>query len=41
MSEESLGVVQSRLPHALVVLYAAAIAYASLQPFGDGMVPLP
>lgn len=41
MSEESLGVVQSRLPHALVVLYAAAIAYASLQPFGDWMVPLP
>ena len=31
----------SRLPHALVVLYAAAIAYASLQPFGDWMTPLP
>ena len=31
----------SRLPHALVALYAAAIAYASLQPFGDWMVPLP
>lgn len=31
----------SRLPHALVALYAAAIAYASLQPFGDWMAPLP
>ena len=31
----------SRLPHALVVLYAAAIAFASLQPFGDWMTPLP
>jgi len=31
----------SRLPHALVALYAAAIAYASLQPFGDWMSPLP
>ena len=31
----------SRLPHALVALYAAAIAYASLQPFGDWMKPLP
>lgn len=31
----------SRLPHALVALYAAAIAYASLQPFGDWMTPLP
>ena len=32
---------QSRLPHSLVALYAAAIAYASLQPFGDWMTPLP
>jgi VanZ family protein len=32
---------RSRLPHALVALYAAAIAYASLQPFGDWMTPLP
>ena len=31
----------SRLPHALVALYTAAIAYASLQPFGDWMTPLP
>lgn len=31
----------SRLPHVLVTLYAAAIAYASLQPFGDWMTPLP
>lgn len=31
----------SRLPHVLVVLYAAAIAFASLQPFGDWMPPLP
>lgn len=31
----------SRLPHVLVALYAAAIAYASLQPFGDWMTPLP
>ena len=31
----------SRLPHALVVLYAAAIAYASLQPFGSWIAPLP
>lgn len=31
----------SRLPHALVALYAAAIAFASLQPFGDWMTPLP
>ena len=35
------GGVHSRLPHALVALYAAAIAFASLQPFGDWMVPLP
>jgi VanZ family protein len=32
---------RSRLAHALVALYAAAIAYASLQPFGDWMTPLP
>ena len=31
---------RSRLAHALVALYAAAIAYASLQPFGDWMTPL-
>ncbi|HVF65293.1 MAG TPA: VanZ family protein [Casimicrobiaceae bacterium] len=31
----------SSLAHALVLLYAAAIAYASLQPFGDWMTPLP
>lgn len=31
----------SRLPHVLVLLYAVAIAYASLQPFGDWMDPLP
>ena len=31
----------SRLPHVLVTLYAAAIAYASLQPFGNWMTPLP
>ena len=31
----------SRLPHVLVALYAAAIAFASLQPFGDWMTPLP
>jgi VanZ family protein len=31
----------SRLPHALVALYAAAIAYASLQPFGNWIAPLP
>jgi VanZ family protein len=30
----------SRLPHALAALYAVAIAYASLQPFGDWMPPL-
>jgi len=32
---------KSHLPHVLVALYAAAIAYASLQPFGDWMTPLP
>jgi VanZ family protein len=32
---------ESRLPHVLVALYAAAIAFASLQPFGDWMTPLP
>jgi VanZ family protein len=32
---------ESRLAHALAVLYATAIAYASLQPFGDWMAPLP
>lgn len=32
---------ESRLAHALAVFYAAAIAYASLQPFGDWMTPLP
>jgi VanZ family protein len=31
----------SRLPHALAAFYAIAIAYASLQPFGDWMRPLP
>jgi VanZ family protein len=31
----------SRLAHALALLYAIAIAYASLQPFGDWMAPLP
>lgn len=31
---------KSRLPHVLAILYAAAIAYASLQPFGDWMQPL-
>jgi VanZ family protein len=31
----------SRLPHVLVMLYAAAIVFASLQPFGDWMPPLP
>ena len=31
----------SRLAHALAALYAIAIAYASLQPFGDWMRPLP
>lgn len=30
----------SRLPHLLAGLYALAIAYASLQPFGDWMPPL-
>ena len=33
--------ITSRLPHVLVALYAAAIAFASLQPFGDWMQPLP
>ncbi|HVE51216.1 MAG TPA: VanZ family protein [Casimicrobiaceae bacterium] len=31
----------SRLPHALVALYAIALVYASLQPFGDWLRPLP
>lgn len=31
----------SRLAHALSALYAAAILYASLQPFGDWLAPLP
>jgi len=31
----------SHLPHALVAIYALAIAYASLQPFGDWMAPVP
>jgi len=31
----------SHLPHVLVALYAAAVAFASLQPFGDWMTPLP
>jgi VanZ family protein len=31
----------SRLAHAMALLYAIAIAYASLQPFGDWMAPLP
>jgi len=31
----------SRLAHALALFYAIAIAYASLQPFGDWMRPLP
>ena len=31
----------SRLPHVLAALYACAILYASLQPFGDWLAPLP
>jgi len=31
----------SRLPHAMAAMYALAIAYASLQPFGEWMAPLP
>ncbi len=31
----------SRLAHALAALYAFAILYASLQPFGDWLPPLP
>jgi VanZ family protein len=31
----------SRLPHVLAALYALAILYASLQPFGDWLAPLP
>ncbi len=31
----------SRLPHAMAAMYALAIAYASLQPFGEWLVPLP
>jgi VanZ family protein len=31
----------SRLPHAMAALYALAIAYASLQPFGEWLAPLP
>jgi VanZ family protein len=31
----------SRLAHAMALLYAIAIAYASLQPFGEWMAPLP
>ena len=32
---------RTRLPHALAVLYALAIVYASLQPFGDWIEPPP
>jgi VanZ family protein len=31
----------SRLPHAMAAMYALAIAYASLQPFGEWLAPLP
>jgi VanZ family protein len=31
----------SHLPHAMAAMYALAIAYASLQPFGEWMAPLP
>jgi len=31
----------SRLPHAMAAICALAIAYASLQPFGEWMAPLP
>jgi VanZ family protein len=31
----------SRLPHAMSAMYALAIAYASLQPFGEWLAPLP
>jgi VanZ family protein len=31
----------SRLSHAMAAMYALAIAYASLQPFGEWMAPLP
>ena len=31
----------SRLPHALCALYAVAIAFASLQPLGDWLSPIP
>ena len=32
---------RTRLPHALAALYAIAIVYASLQPFGDWIEPAP
>ena len=32
---------RTRLPHALATLYAFAIVYASLQPFGDWIEPAP
>jgi VanZ family protein len=31
----------SHLPHAMAAMYALAIAYASLQPFGEWMAPVP
>lgn len=37
----SAGAPRSHLPHALAVLYALAIAYSSLQPFGDWIAPPP
>ena len=36
---DSGGNPPSHLPHALALLYALAIAYASLQPFGDWIAP--
>lgn len=40
MSESTVPAARSRLPHALAVLYALALAWASLQPFSAWIAPV-